>query len=250
MATSAEAVMARELVQDLEAAGSRPRAEQERRYLKSHLTFLGVPVPVIRRQATAFARGHGHLDRPGLRRLTQALWSTDVHEARSLGIAICERRIDVLRPADLTWLIALVNRANTWAHVDWLAIKVIGGLVARTPRLEAKLPAWARHRNFWVRRTAVLALHDQLIAGAGDFDRFARIAASLLDEREFFIRKAIGWVLRSTARKTPARTIAFVERHASEMAGVTFREATRNLSSAQQTRLRRLRDRVRSEADD
>jgi 3-methyladenine DNA glycosylase AlkD len=34
--------------------------------------------------------------------------------------------------------------------------------------------------------------------GDGDFDRFARYADAMLEEKEFFVRKAIGWVLRDT----------------------------------------------------
>ena len=39
--------------------------------------------------------------------------------------------------------------------------------------------------------------------GGGDFERFGRYADAMLEEREFFIRKAIGWVLRDTGRKRP-----------------------------------------------
>jgi hypothetical protein len=92
----------------------------------------------------------------------------------------------------------------------------------------------------WVRRTALLALHDPLLAGEGDFDHFARLAASLLHEREFFIRKAVGLVLRSAARRRPDRTIAFTERYAREMSALTFKEATRLLPAAAQKRLRKL----------
>jgi 3-methyladenine DNA glycosylase AlkD len=54
---------------------------------------------------------------------------------------------------------------------------------------------------------------------------------------------AIGWVLRSTAKRTPRRTYRFVERHAGAMAGLTFREATRALPPAQQKKLQALRER-------
>jgi 3-methyladenine DNA glycosylase AlkD len=222
--------------------GTSTRAAQEKRYLKSSLDFLGATVPIVRRTAKTFAREQPAMDRVTLKRLTEGLWHTNVHELRSLAVAILEQRLDLLRPADAAWLIGIVNRSDTWAHVDWLSVKVIGGLVARTPIVAARLNQWARHKNFWVRRTALLALHDQLIAGAGDFAQFARLAALMLDEREFFIRKAIGWVLRSTARKTPERTIAFVEEHAPAMAALTFNEATRTLPPAQQRRLRTLRD--------
>jgi 3-methyladenine DNA glycosylase AlkD len=226
----------------LAALGTRERAEQEARYLKSDLRFLGVTQPVLRREAKALARAHRALDAAALRALVERLWASRVHELRSLAIGVLELRPDLLRAADAAWLIDLVDRANTWAHVDWLAVKVIGGLVAREPRLARALDRWVKHPNFWVRRTALLALHDPLLAGKGDFDHFARLAAPLLSEKEFFIRKAIGWVLRSTAKRTPARTYAFVQRHGREMAGLTFKEATRALSPAQQQRLRALRE--------
>jgi 3-methyladenine DNA glycosylase AlkD len=222
--------------------GTRNRAENERRYLKSDLRFLGVTQPLLRREARAFVRAHRALARATARALVQRLWAARVHELRSFAIGVLELRSDLLTRADVTWLRALVEDANTWAHVDWLAIKVIGALVAREPALGRQLDRWARHPNFWVRRTALLALHDPLLAGAGDFEHFARLAAPMLGEQEFFIRKAIGWLLRSTAKRTPERTYRFVAQHAREMAGLTFREATRALPPAQQKRLRALRE--------
>ena len=35
------------------------------------------------------------------------------------------------------------------------------------------------------------------------FERFAGYADAMLAEREFFIRKAIGWVLRETGKRQP-----------------------------------------------
>ncbi|HET9932655.1 MAG TPA: DNA alkylation repair protein, partial [Polyangiaceae bacterium] len=101
---------------------------------------------------------------------------------------------------------------------------------------------WATDENFWVRRTALLSFHDALLAGNGDFDHFERIATPMLVEREFFIRKAIGWVLRSTTRRAPELVIGFVERHAREMSTLTFHEATRRLPLREQRRLRTLRE--------
>ena len=223
--------------------GTPERAVQERRYLKSDLRFLGATQPILRREVRTFARAHPDLDRPSCKALVERLWAARVHELRSFAIGLLERRCDLLQRSDAGWLIGLVADANTWAHVDWLAVKVIGALLAREPALARQLDRWARHPSFWVRRTALLALHDPLLAGEGDFEHFARLAAPMLGEREFFIRKAIGWVLRSTAKRTPQRTYRFVERHAAAMAGLTFREATRTLPPAQQKKLQALRER-------
>lgn len=231
---------ARSLERTLKAQGTPARAEQERRYLKSSLTFFGATVPVIRRTAKSFVREQPSLEREELLALANRLWQTEVHELRSVAIGILELRADLLRASDARWLMKLVRGAGTWAHVDWLAAKVLGPLALKHVVVARGLDKWVENPSFWVRRAALLAFHDPLLAGGGDFEHFARLAVPLLKEREFFIRKAIGWVLRSTSIRTPARTYDFVQRHAREMSGLTFREATRRLSVAQQRRLRAL----------
>jgi 3-methyladenine DNA glycosylase AlkD/TfoX/Sxy family transcriptional regulator of competence genes len=230
-----------ELLRELEAAGDPARAAQEKRYLKSELRFLGTGLPAIRRTAKAFLRAHSEMDRDAVLALARRLWQTDLHELRAVSIAVLELRSAELQTADLPALIELVRASKTWAYVDWLATKVIGPVIQRNPAARKSLGVWATDDDFWVRRTALLAWHDELLAGRGDFAQFARLARPMLGESEFFIRKAIGWVLRSTARRTPERTYEFVAQHAAEMSGLTFREATRNLSAAAQRKLATLR---------
>ncbi len=59
----------------------------------------------------------------------------------------------------------------------------------------------------------------------------------MLAEKEFFISKAIGWVLRETAKKDPAYVAAWTRDHLDQMSGVTFREAVRRLPAEQAARL-------------
>jgi 3-methyladenine DNA glycosylase AlkD len=55
----------------------------------------------------------------------------------------------------------------------------------------------------------------------------------MLDEREFFIRKAIGWVLRDTGRRRPDLVFEWLFPRAGRASGVTLREAIKPLSDAQ-----------------
>ena len=234
-------VWVRALTMSLKRQAKPERAAQEKRYLKSELDFLGVAMPQLRREAKQFVRAHRPISHAALIALARALWSKRVHELRSLAVGILELEHEQLGYADLSLLIELVRDAKTWALVDWLATKVFGPIVARDARAKKQLDRWARDQDFWVRRTALLSLHDPLLAGKGDFDHFARLATPMLQEREFFIRKAIGWILRSTAKRTPELTITYVSEHAAQMAGLTFKEATRNLPPRQIKRLTALR---------
>jgi 3-methyladenine DNA glycosylase AlkD len=87
----------------------------------------------------------------------------------------------------------------------------------------ALVEAWIRAAHGWayVRR------------GEPDRERFERYAIPMLAEKEFFISKAIGWVLRELSKKDPAFVAAWTQRHLDLMSGVTFREAVRRLPPEQ-----------------
>jgi 3-methyladenine DNA glycosylase AlkD len=219
------------------AAGTPARAKGTKAYLKSDLRFYGTTMPDIRGAANDFAREHPDLTRSELRRIVDELWSTDVFELRSAGVALLSKYAALLEERDLPWLLGFVRLSKTWAHVDWLAADVIGGVVGESKTALRRLPVWARDDNFWVRRTALLAQLRTLSHEAGDFKLFARVAAPMLGEREFFIRKAIGWVLREVSKKRPELTFGFLREHRDVVSGLTMSEGAKYLAGSYRRRL-------------
>ena len=59
----------------------------------------------------------------------------------------------------------------------------------------------------------------------------------MLGEREFFIRKAIGWVLRETGKRQPDLVAAWLAPRAGRASGVTMREAVKWLPADERDRL-------------
>src|SRR5262249_48021622 len=117
--------------------------------------------------------------------------------------------------------------------IDPLAASVIGRLAERHPELGAMLDRWASDQDFWIRRAALLALLAGLRGGDGDFARFSRYADQMLDDTEFFVRKAIGWVLREPAKKRPDLVYEWLVPRATRASGVTIREAIKPLPEQQ-----------------
>jgi 3-methyladenine DNA glycosylase AlkD len=225
--------LVRELERALRAAASPDRAEHERRYLRSSLVHLGASVPAIRSAAVALARAHPDLDRAAVLALAAALWARGIHESRMAAVELLQLHLDLLAAVDLAGVVEpLLRDARTWALVDGLAAHVAGGLVERFPRLARTLDRWARDPDFWIRRSALLAQLVALREGRGDFERLGRHADALLGEEEFFVRKAIGWVLRDASRRAPARVAAWLLPRASRASGVTLREAVKYLPEA------------------
>jgi 3-methyladenine DNA glycosylase AlkD len=221
----------------LRRAGSATRAKGEKAYLKSELRFWGTSQDSIRVASREYCDAHPDLARADLRVVAETLYATDVHELRAAAIAVLERRRAVFVDADLPWLIGLVRKSKSWAYVDWIAPKVIGDVIARNPPSRRRLAVWARDENFWVRRAALLAEHDALRAGGGDFALWTRLAAPMLQEREFFIRKAIGWVLREVSKKRPDLTYEFLRKHGDGVSRLSLQEGAKYLPAPQRRAL-------------
>jgi 3-methyladenine DNA glycosylase AlkD len=228
--TAADAVLA-ELVTELRTAADPERAPREKAYLKSDLEHWGTPVPTVRRLTTRAVR---HLDRPTLLAVVTELWHEPVHERRAAAAFALAARTDLLDDTDAVLLERLLRESRTWALVDVLAPRVVGPLLAREPAAwHGVLDAWATDADFWLRRAVLLAFLVPLRDGTGDFDTFCRYAEPMLTDREFFVAKAIGWVLRDTGRRRPELVSRWVVPRASVMSRVTLREAVKPLDPEQ-----------------
>jgi 3-methyladenine DNA glycosylase AlkD len=221
---------------ELRRLGGPPgRAGQEKAYLKIDAEFAGVPVPVMRslvrswRAARIAVGGPAHAEVIGLAR---ALWASRLYECRQCAVILLERTTPLLTADDVDLVEEFLHTSRTWALVDGLAVNVAGDLVERYPELTRTLDRWATDADFWVRRSAMLALLRPLRRGDGDFSRFAGYADAMLTEREFFVRKAIGWVLRETGKKRPELVAEWLGPRVHRASGVTVREAVKPLPPA------------------
>jgi len=227
------AELATSIESEIAALGTRQRAEGEKAYLKSDLEFLGATVGAIRQIIREIKREHPNLSHAKLLATIRALWRRPVHECRAAAVDLLMIYRDLLRPDDLKLLEQLLRRSKTWALVDYLATAVVGDLLDRYPALNADMDRWAKDDDFWIRRSALLAHLGSLRRGEGDFERWATYADAMLEEKEFFIRKAIGWVLRDTARKRPDMIYEWLLPRAHRASGVTVREAVKRMSDTQ-----------------
>ncbi|HKO34820.1 MAG TPA: DNA alkylation repair protein [Candidatus Limnocylindria bacterium] len=219
------------------AVGTPERAVQEKRYLKSDLRFLGATVWQIRAEVKAAARAGPEMDQDRLLGLVDALWACTVFERRMAATVLLELRTDLLTVDDLPLIERLLRESRTWALVDGLAVDVVGAVLAADPdRTVTTLDRWSRDDDFWIRRSALLAWLRPLRHDA-PLDRFLGYADRMLEEREFFMRKAIGWVLRDVGKRRPEQVSRWLASRTHRASGVTMREATKYLPDADRERL-------------
>ena len=224
--------------QILRQLGRAERAFSEKAYLKIDLEFAGVTVPRIRAAVAEWARDCGELTHDRLTAMAGALWASDLFESRLAAEILLERKARLLEAGDIVLIEHLLRHCGTWALLDGLAANVAGELAERCPaEIGPVLDRWAADGDFWIRRSALLALLRPLRRGHGDFDRFAGYADAMLEDKEFFVRKAIGWVLRETAKRRPDLVAAWLAPRVLRASGVTVREAVKPLPAPVRDRL-------------
>ena len=204
--------------------------------MKSDLDFFGVSLGEMRRIAKDVSKS-AELDRNAVVALAQELWRKPVFERRMVAVILLELHARDLGPSDLAFIERLLRESKTWALVDGLAGDVVS-TIALHHDIRRALDTWAKDEDFWVRRSSLLAELKPLKAGA-PFEPFARRADAMLDETEFFIRKAIGWVLREMSKKRPDEVYEWIAPRADRASGVTMREVVKYLPSHQAAALMR-----------
>lgn len=224
--------LARRIDAGLRARAVPERAAGEKAYLKSALAHYGTSVPATR-AAVREALGGARLGHDQLVDVVVRLWEAPVHERRAAAVELLEIHGGLLGRADAPLLERLLRESRTWALVDGLAASVVGPVTERDPSWTAVLDRWVTDDDFWLRRSALLAHLLPLRAGGGDWERFTRYADATLDEAEFFVRKAIGWVLRDTGRRRPDLVYEWILPRAARASGVTVREAVKPLTDEQ-----------------
>ena len=223
--------------ESLRASADPERAKNEKRYLKSDLRFIGASVPSIRKAVRQVVGRGSFSERTTLLAFVEACWDTDVHELRAAGVVALQQSTHLLEARDIVLVETLIRRSGSWAYVDPLSIHVAGSLVERFPELCSTLNTWSQDPDFWVRRSAILALLGPLRRGEGDFERFSRYADAMLGEKEFFIRKAIGWTLREVSKKRPCLVYSWIAPRTGRISGVAMREAVKYLPEDRRDRL-------------
>jgi len=216
----------------LAAAADPVRARGAQAYMKSEMPFYGVPAPAQRRLWRETFASHPLGTSEQWQRVALELWrGAAFREERyaAVGLVSEKRYLSYRTPAAVPVLEEMIVTGAWWDYVDALASHPLGDvLVADLPRMSRLMRRWAKDTDMWKRRAAILCQ----LRRKRDTDLtllYDCIEPNLAD-REFFIRKAIGWALRSYAWTDPREVNRYVRANKTRLSPLSVREATKNIS--------------------
>lgn len=213
-------------------------------YMRNQFAFLGVKAPgqkAVFRAALAIAGPPA--DEAEVVAALDALWDQPEREYRYAGCQLASRFGRHASPAIVHHAARWIGTGPWWDTCDPLARSCVGQVVRRHPALRSTVDRWLVGDDLWLTRSALIHMGGWKDAIDRDWV-FAACLARAADS-DFFITKAIGWILRDLAWIDPAAVVAFVEGPgASVLCGLSKREALTNVSGAR-SRERQLRAEAR-----
>lgn len=200
-------------------------------YMKSEMPFRGVPSPERRQHVREVLAGQTWTGADDWLAVVTRLWDgAEFREERYAAIDLAvHRSAKAFQTPDRFelydhWIVT----GAWWDHVDAVSGDLLGPLLrAHRDVLTTPIRGWIRDGDMWRRRASIICqLHAK---SATDTGLLADAIVANLADREFFIRKAIGWALRQHAKTDPGWVRTFVAAHESSMSGLSRREALKHL---------------------
>jgi 3-methyladenine DNA glycosylase AlkD len=197
-------------------------------YLKTDMPFYGVQKQGRTEVMRGVRRRFPITTRDDYRAAITALWDQPHREEKYLAVGIATRHREYLTFDELPLLRRLITEGAWWDFVDEVAARGVGHVLLHERELMGpELDVWIDDADMWIRRSALIAHlgHKERT----DEEQLFTHCLKRAHEKEFFIRKAIGWALRQYARTAPEAVRTFALEHRDQLSGLTFREATKHL---------------------
>jgi 3-methyladenine DNA glycosylase AlkD len=236
-ANSAAGVAVRRIEAALRARADAVAAVAMRRYMRDQFPFLGIPTPGRRRAQREALAGVRLADEAALLGAATALWTLPEREFQYAAVDLLASGVRRLSPGALPAIERLITTKSWWDTVDGLAGSVAGRIVLAHPGAETVMDHWIDDEDMWLRRSALL--HQLKWKERTDEQRLFRYCLARAAEKEFFIRKAIGWALRQYSWTNGEAVRQFVQEHEAELSGLSRREALLALNGGRSARAAR-----------
>jgi 3-methyladenine DNA glycosylase AlkD len=214
----------------LKDAADPAKAPGMQAYMKSAMPYLGVMAGPQRKATGEVFKAHSLADFGTWHDTALALWreATYREERYAVHDLVGHRLYRAFQsPACMPMYEEFIVDGAWWDHVDAIAVHRVGSLLlAYRDEIEPMMRAWSTDGDMWKRRTSIICQ----VGAKADIDLgllYDCIEPNMAD-KEFFIRKAIGWALRQHAWLNFAEIERYVTANADRLSGLSKREALKN----------------------
>ena len=201
-------------------------AEKQKAYMRNQFEFFGLKAGPRREVSKPFLDKEHLPDINNLELLMKNLWEKPEREFQMFALDLIVKYSKIFEEKHLEFFEYLIVNKSWWDTVDVVAVKCVGQYFKKFPdKRDIVIEAWLKSDNIWLQRTCLIFQ----LKYKTEMDTFLleHCIKTLNGTKEFFINKAIGWVLREYSRTDANWVVEFVENN--ELSKLSKKEALRLL---------------------
>jgi 3-methyladenine DNA glycosylase AlkD len=204
-------------------------AQGQKAYMKDNFPFIGMKTDTRREVQKPFLVKSFLPEKGEAIQIVKKLWDKPERDFQLFGQELLFKYVKHLEVDDIAIIELIIAHKSWWDTVDFIAVKLAGAYFKKFPsERDAVIEKWQASGHMWLQRSAILFQ----LKYKNDIDKefLAAVIMPNLGSKEFFINKAIGWILREYTRINPEWVIDFVDTYEDQLSNLSKREALRLLN--------------------
>ncbi|MFS4492487.1 DNA alkylation repair protein [Maribacter sp. 2308TA10-17] len=199
-------------------------AVEQKAYMRGQFEYYGIKTAQRREIQKPFLVKQFLPKKTDAIQIVKVLWNKPQRDYHYVAQELMLKYSSQMKEEDMAIFEFMVTHKSWWDTVDFIATKLMGAYLKKYPEKRRHyLEKWLKSGNIWLQRSALLfqlKYKEEL-----DTELLAFTITRLLGSNEFFINKAIGWVLRDYSRVNPEWVLDYV--HNKPLSSLSRREAIR-----------------------
>jgi 3-methyladenine DNA glycosylase AlkD len=196
----------------------------QKAYLRNQFDCYGLTSPVRREVQKPFLVKEFLPSKHDLKAIVEILWNKPQREYLYFSQELVYKYRKEFEKEDIKLFEFMVLNQSWWDTIDFIAPKLMGDYFKMYPNQREKyVEKWLDSQNIWLQRSAILfqLKYKQDL----DTEFLTYVINALLGSDEFFINKAIGWILREHGKANPDWVLDFANK--TTLSKLSRREALR-----------------------
>ncbi len=196
-------------------------------YMKNKFEFLGINSPTRKLLQKEFIRELSK-NKPIDWNFVLICFEKQQREFQYLAIDYLISLKKYTQKDDIEVLQQLIQTKSWWDSVDVVAPKLMAQYFKEFPQeRNQKVEEWIASKNIWLIRSAIL--FQLKYKKETDLPFLFKLILRVSHTKEFFINKAIGWILRENAKTNPRLITEFIETNTNNLSNLSIREGLKHV---------------------
>ena len=204
---------------------NKTKAEGAKAYLLNQFEFYGIAVAESRKLSKDFIKANVLSSISEVEKIVKEAWQLSQREWQYFAIELLAYYKKQWKLSTIKTIQYCIAHKSWWDTVDAIADAWAGEYFKLFPEQIIITGLWNRSNNMWLQRSSLL--FQKKYKQQTDTKLLAKYIQHLSSSNEFFIRKAIGWILREYAKTHSDWVKQFVDKN--QLSSLSKKEALKHL---------------------